>query len=95
MMKKQNGSPGFTFIEITIAVGVIAVILAIGTLCFSRARLSAQEAKAQGELSSYNKAITEFLGTNGRYPATLGELNAYITIQNVEEKYELNPDLPQ
>lgn len=94
-MKEQNRSPGFTLVEIMIVVGLSVAIFAFSVFCFSRARLSAEEAKAQGELNSFNKAITEFMGLNSRYPKTLDEIRPYITMQNVEAKYELNPDLPQ
>lgn len=102
-MKEQNRSPGpstllragFTLVEIMIVVGLVAAIFSFSVFCFSRARLSAQEAQAQGELNSYNKAITEFMGTSGRYPKTLAELGNYMNMQNAEEKYVLNPDLPQ
>ncbi|MBU2541061.1 MAG: prepilin-type N-terminal cleavage/methylation domain-containing protein [Candidatus Omnitrophica bacterium] len=85
---------GFTLVEIMIVVGVLALLMAISLPILSRMRQNANEAKTQAELNSLYKAVNMYYAYNGRYPSELSELSDYITIANIDNKYELNSDLP-
>lgn len=84
---------GLTLVEIMAAVGTLCIILAFALPIFSRMRQTANETKIQAELSSLYKAYIMFYGHTGRFPQDLSELSDYITIHNIEDKYELNPNL--
>lgn len=84
---------GFTLVEIMVVVGILGLILAIALPGLLRMRQNAQAGKTQAELNSLYKAFTMFYLTTDRYPAELSEFDGYITIGDVEDKYELNPNL--
>ena len=84
---------GFTLIEIMIVVSIIGILTAIALPGIVSSRQRASEVRAQAELSSLYKAITMFYLHMNRFPNELSELSDYITIANIEDKYELNPDL--
>ena len=91
---KEMKRNGFTLVEIMITIGILCLIIAIALPGLVRMRGTARTVQIQAELSSLYKAFTMlFLDTN-RFPQNLSEFSKYITINNIENKYELNPNLP-
>lgn len=88
-MKKN----GFTLVEIMIVVATLCLIAAISFPLISRSRENASEGRIQAELKSLQNAIIMYYSSTGRFPRSLNELTGYITITDIENKYELNPDL--
>lgn len=86
---------GFTLVEIMIVVAILGLIIAITLPGILRMRQDAQAGKTQAELSSLYKAFTMFYLTTEQYPQGLSEFGDYITIHDIENKYELNPNLPR
>jgi len=84
---------GFTLVEILVAIVILMGLLAIAIPLYARFKDDAKEARTQGELSSVYKAISMYHAYNGRYPKNFDELSSYIAIPDIEQKYELNPDL--
>lgn len=84
----------FTLIELMLTVGILIILFAIVIPSFSRARENAREAKTQGELSSIYKAFTMYYGYTGKTPKNITDFKDYITITDMETKYELNPNMP-
>ena len=58
---------GFTLIELLIVVAIIAVIAAIGVPALLRARISANEAAAIGDIRTVHSAQTAYAGPNAGY----------------------------
>lgn len=81
---------GFTLLDMMIAVAIIILLLSIFLPGISRMRQNAKATRMKAELTSIYKAITMYQGYTGRFPTDWNELNDYITIPNVEDKYELN-----
>lgn len=85
---------GFTFVTILVAIAILCTLMAISLPSFIRMRHDAILGKTQAELSSLYKSFVMFNLATNRYPQELGELNDYITIPNIDDKYDLNPNLP-
>ena len=67
---------GFTLIEITIVVAVIALISAIAIPALLRARMVANDAIAKATLRSIDNAIGMYMIINSSYPASEADLVA-------------------
>ncbi len=90
-MKTNN--KGFTLIEIMIVVFIIGILLAISIPIANRMHEDAQSAITKSELTSINTAIVMYYGLNGVFPTKIEQLEDYIGIKNIGQKYELNPNL--
>ncbi len=84
---------GFTLIELVIVAAIIGLLSAISTPILSTIRENAETGRTEAELKSINTAITMYLAEQGRYPNDITELESYVGVANISEKYELNPSL--
>ncbi len=84
---------GFSLVEIMIVVGIVALLSVIAVPAGARALRNAEDARAEKELQSIYTAIVTFQANNNfRFPISWDELNDYISIANMEERYELNTE---
>ena len=74
--KKQivltTNQPGFTLIELMLAISIVAIISTIGLVTYSKAQLIARDAKRKQDLRSIAIALEIYYQKNKRYPCTVG-----------------------
>lgn len=68
-MKKY---PGFTLIEILIAVAIIAILTAIGIVSYSSVNKRSRDAKRFGDIEQIRSALEMYRSDRGHYPAPDG-----------------------
>lgn len=84
---------GFTFLGILTVVGIIVLLASISMPIFSRLYMSVENKKIEVELNSISTAIVMFVSDHKRYPKALNELDGYITLPDIEQRYTLNTGL--
>lgn len=64
-----SGEPGFSLVELMVAVGIIAILAILATTSFKTYQRKAKIAVAKAEIKGIEKAIKEFrIGNEGKYP---------------------------
>ncbi len=73
MIKKSFLKKGFTLLELLVVIGIIAVLVAFGTVSYSTAQKKARDAKRQTDLHSFQNAIEQCYSVNNyQYPTITG-----------------------
>ena len=90
LTRAEKGKKGFTLIELVIVVATLAIIMSVALPNLARARQNADDTRVQKELQNLYTAIVMFETANGRKPVSFDELQTYISIPNVDARYELN-----
>lgn len=67
---KRINSPGFTLIEILVAVSIIAIISAVGLAAYSKAQSVARDTKRRQDLVNIRTVLELYKQKNGTYPTT-------------------------
>ncbi len=71
-MRLSNDSEkrqGFTLIELMIVITVIAILITIAVVSFTRVQKQARDARRKAELRSISQAVQAYYVDNGSYPA--------------------------
>src|SRR3989338_6984910 len=70
----------FTLLEMLVVVGIIAVLVSIGTSSYSTAQKKARDAKRQSDLKSFQNALEQCYSVNSyAYPTITGGGTTSIT----------------
>ena len=87
-MGQQRGA--FTLVELMVVVALVSLLAAVVIPSGARARQNVQDTQVQTELRAIYAGITMFETVNNREPMSWTDLvPGYVTIPNVEGKYDL------
>lgn len=81
-MKKDKNlfRSAFTLLELLVVIGIIAVLVAIGTVSYRTAQIKARDAKRQSDLHAFQNAMEQCYSVNSfAYPAITGGGGTSIT----------------
>jgi type IV pilus assembly protein PilE len=63
----------FTLLELLVVIGIISVLVAMGTTSYSTSQKKARDAKREGDLGAFQKAMEQCYSVNSfQYPAITG-----------------------
>jgi general secretion pathway protein G len=79
MSRALGSERGFTLIELTIVVAIIAVLAAIAIPLYSNSHARARIAKAQADVRAIASAVTLYQSHMGTVPASLSSLTSAAT----------------
>jgi type IV pilus assembly protein PilE len=71
---------GFTLLELLVVIGIISIIIAVGTVSYSTAQKKARDAKRKGDLSSAQKSLEQCYSVNSYQYPTITNASGTITI---------------
>lgn len=74
LQKRRLRQRGFSLIELLVVIAIILIILSIAVPQMSKMRMNAQEMAAVAELSTINKAETQYYSQFNQYATNLAQL---------------------
>ncbi|HEY0845912.1 MAG TPA: type IV pilin protein [Noviherbaspirillum sp.] len=86
-LRKRLAQPGFSLIELMIAVAIVGIIAAVAYPSYTQYVLRSNRAAAQAHLSDIAQAEQQYLVDNRAYTATLSDLNGMTTPAAVSKYY--------
>ncbi|MDH7476139.1 MAG: type II secretion system protein [Microgenomates group bacterium] len=85
----------FTLLEILVVIGIISIILALGTTSYSTAQKKARDAKRKSDLKSIQNALEEYYSVCGySYPYPAINPNRVPTIVCLNPSTAIMPSVP-
>jgi len=68
MSPKRRAAAGFTLIELLVVIAIIGILSTIAVVSMVRARASAKEAKAKGDIDAIRTAVSLLEDATGKWP---------------------------
>lgn len=84
---------GYTLLELIIVTSIIGILASIALPNFARIYFNVESVKIEAELITIDTGITMYVGEHNSYPTDIEQLQDYVNIGGLAEKYELNPNL--
>lgn len=69
-MHKSTKNPGFTIVEIIVAVVVVAILASVTIISYNGAQQRARDTDRKSDISNLVKALEMYYSDNGQYPTT-------------------------
>lgn len=69
-MAKNKKSPGFTLIEIMVAISIVAVLAMTGAIMYTPTQQKARDSKRQNDLRALQTALELYYQKNRNFPST-------------------------
>jgi general secretion pathway protein G len=88
------GRPGFTLVELLIAIAIVAVLVAIAVPSYGNYRYRAQVAQAQSDIRDLESVIARYYGDNRLLPDSLADIGKAGLLDSWKHPYaylRLNP----
>lgn len=68
MVKRRYYNSGFTIVELTVVIVVIAILATIGIVSYNGSQVKARNAQMASAVSAYKEALITYKGIYGKYP---------------------------
>lgn len=79
-LHNHNMKKAFTLLELLVVIGIIAILVGLGTVSYGTAQKKARDARRQGDLANFQKAIEQCYSVNSyTYPTITGTGTATIS----------------
>ncbi|PIP85290.1 hypothetical protein COT86_00030 [Candidatus Collierbacteria bacterium CG10_big_fil_rev_8_21_14_0_10_43_36] len=77
--KTRNDGGGFTLLELLVVIGIIGILVALGTVAYSSAQSSGRDARRKQDLVAMQNALEEYYSANSFvYPTTCNTAATYL-----------------
>lgn len=74
---KNHFSKSFTLLELLVVIGIIAILVGLGTMSYSTAQKKSRDAKRKSDLKTIQNALEQYYSICGyRYPSSYGFLSS-------------------
>ncbi len=85
---------GFTLLEMLVVIGIIAILVGLGTTSYSTAQKKARDAKRKSDLKAIQNALEQYYSICGyQYPTPLGS-NSFTSINCPTPQATIMPTVP-
>jgi len=61
-------SKGFSLIELLVVITIIGILIAAGTVSYTKAQQKGRDAKRKSDLKAIQQALDQYFSQNGKYP---------------------------
>ena len=72
--KRQDGSSGFTLLELLMVMTIIVILVSIGVPAYNKIQLKARETQLKDDLKTMRKLMDQYKADKERFPESLDEL---------------------
>jgi prepilin-type N-terminal cleavage/methylation domain-containing protein len=69
---RKHASKGFTLLELLVVIGIISVLVGLGTVAYSTAQKKSRDAKRKGDMKAMQSALEQYYSVCGYvYPGSV------------------------
>ncbi len=74
----NSGKKGFSLLELLVVIGIIGILVSIGTVAYRSAQERARDSRRRQDVDAVGKALEQYYADNLSYPAS-GDCSGYET----------------
>lgn len=68
MKKIYSRQAGFTLLELLVVIGIIGILVGIGSIAYSSAQTRARDSRRRGDIEAISKSLEQYYAVNITYP---------------------------